>query len=186
MTDGASRIAREKGNNMKRRLHLTLVPLFATTFLSAQTLIIPQAPDGQNWRFTLVVTNTTTAAAMASITFFQSINATGDTTSWSPPLDANVANLEVPAASSVFVHSSGTAAALTQGWAQVTSNPPGALQAYVIYTYRLPRETDFRWHRASHFLRYPLSGALRSDRQPRHGIGRGESELEPHFHLREL
>ncbi|HLM98541.1 MAG TPA: hypothetical protein VK335_04630 [Bryobacteraceae bacterium] len=127
---------REKGNKMKRMLRtLILIPLFAVKFLSAQALIIPQAPDGQNWRFTLVVTNTTTAAATASITFFQNIDATGDTTPWSPPLDANVADLEVPAGSSVFVHSSGTAATLTEGWAQVTSSPPGALQAYIIYTY---------------------------------------------------
>jgi hypothetical protein len=156
MIDGPRRIARpqhmarqtmkgrntsEKGNKMKRTLRtLILVPLFAVKFLSAQALIIPQAPDGQNWRFTLVVTNTTTAAATASITFFQNIDATGDTTPWSPPLDANVADLEVPAGSSVFVHSAGTAATLTQGWAQVTSNPPGALQAYVIYTYSPPNK----------------------------------------------
>lgn len=114
---------------------LVLVPLLAVKFLSAQALIIPQAPDGAGWKFTLVVTNTTTAAASASITFFQNIDTAGDTASWVPPLDANVASLEVPSGSSVFVHSSGTAATLTQGWAQVTSNPPGALQAFVIYTY---------------------------------------------------
>jgi hypothetical protein len=129
----------EKGSKMKPTLRtLILVPLFAAQFLSAQALIIPQAPDGQNWRFTLVVTNTTGTAATASIAFFQNIDATGDTASWSPPLDANVADLEVPAGSSVFVHSSGTAATLTQGWAQVTSSPPGALQAYIIYTYSPP------------------------------------------------
>jgi hypothetical protein len=138
MPPGSPNPVAQKGNMQRKLRPLILVPLFAVNFLSAQALIIPQAPDGQNWRFTLVVTNTTTAAATASITFFQNIDAEGNTAAWAPPLDANVANLDVPAGSSVFVHSSGTAAALTQGWAQVTSNPPGAVQAYVIYTYSPP------------------------------------------------
>src|SRR5580700_6859483 len=93
--------------------NLILVPLFAVTSLYAQQ-VISQAPDGGGWKFTLVVTNTTTTAAVASITFYQDTSG-GNTASWTPPLDVNVAELAIPPGSSVFIHSAGTASTLTQG-----------------------------------------------------------------------
>jgi hypothetical protein len=125
-----------KGTNMKHRLvALILFSLCAVSILSAQVLIVAQAPDGAGWRFTLVLTNTTGTAGAVSISFYQDTDTSGDTAPWTPPfLEAvNLAAVTVPAGSSVFLHSMGTAATLTQGWAQITGTP--GIQAYVIYTY---------------------------------------------------
>ena len=118
---------------MKNTLrNLILVPLFAVTSLYAQQ-VISQAPDGAGWKFTLVVTNTTAAETAASITFYQDTGG-GNTAAWTPPLveAVNLSALALPAGSSVFLHSTGTAAALTQGWAQISSTP--GVEAYIIYT----------------------------------------------------
>jgi hypothetical protein len=117
-------------------LVLVLVPLFAVSVVSAQTLNISQATDGGGWQFTLVLTNTTTSNVTVAISFFKDTGSSGDTEAWTPPFvetTVNLAALGVPAGSSVFLHSTGTAAALTQGWAQIT-NAIG-VEAYVIYTY---------------------------------------------------
>lgn len=118
-----------------------LAALFAMKFLSAQTQtqILPQAPDGAGWQFTLVVTNPTTNGATAQVNFFRVDDQAGDTFSWvDVPLveeNVNLGSLDVPPASSVFLHSTGIASTLTQGWAQMTSNSNANLQAYIIYTY---------------------------------------------------
>lgn len=119
---------------MKKTLrNLILTPLFAVGILSAQALVIPQAPDGAGWAFTLVLTNTTTSAAIVKISFTN--GATGE--GWTPPIVENVdlGATTVQAASSLFLHSTGTAAALTQGWAQIQTINTAPVQAYIIYTY---------------------------------------------------
>lgn len=121
---------------MKRALvALVMVPLFVASVLSAQALIVAQAPDGAGWRFTLVLTNTTTSDAVVAISFLQDIDSAGDTAAWTPPFQesVNLTAITVPAASSVFLHSTGTAANLTQGWAQINGGP--GVEAYVVYTY---------------------------------------------------
>jgi hypothetical protein len=120
---------------------LTLV-LFFMSLAFGQTLVISQAPDGGGWQFTLVLTNTTSTNAVVSIAFYQDIDSSGDTEAWTPPFVENVTlgAVTVPAASSVFLHSKGTAGTLTQGWAQI-SNAAG-VEAYVIYTYTVGKSTQ--------------------------------------------
>src|SRR5579872_2292984 len=127
---------------MKYALRSLILVLSLVSFATAQTLVISQAPDGAGWQFTLVLTNTTTSNAVISISFYQDTDNTGETAAWTPPFIENVtlSAVVVPAASSVFLHSKGTAATLTQGWAQIT-NATG-VQAYVIYTYTLGQSTQ--------------------------------------------
>ncbi len=121
---------------MKNTLrNLILVPLFAVTSLYAQQ-VISQAPDGDGWKFTLVVTNTSAGEGGATITFYQDTDTTGDTAPWSPPLDGPITQLSLAPGSSVFLHSAGTATTLTQGWAKVDGTL--GVEAYIIYTYSPP------------------------------------------------
>jgi len=112
---------------------LILIPLILAGCLSAATLLVPQATDGGNWRFVLVVTNTGTTPATAEVTFFQDTS-NGNTSPWSPPVDNNSPILTIPPGASVFIHSAGTASTLTQGFAQITTTN-AAVQAYIVYTY---------------------------------------------------
>jgi len=121
---------------MKRALRvLVLVLLFAVSFVSAQELDVAQATDGGGWSFVLVITNTSTSDQVVSITFYQdNPSSPGETEPWTPPFVESVSPsaLTVPAGSSVFLHSTGTAATLTQGWARITGS---GVQAYIVYTH---------------------------------------------------
>ena len=121
---------------MKRALLvLVLVPLFAVSFLSAQELDVAQATDGDGWSFVLAITNTTTSDQVVSIKFYQdNPSSPGETEPWTPPFveSVNISALTVPAGSTVFLHSTGTAAALTQGWARIIGS---GVQAYIVYTH---------------------------------------------------
>lgn len=123
---------------MKNALRLILFPLFAVSFLCAQSQVIPQVADGAGWQSTLVVTNTTTSNTDVSIFFYadrDASDAPGATLPWDPPfLEGSAADLAVPAGSSVFLHTPGTALTLTQGWGVLTERP--GVVAYVIYTYK--------------------------------------------------
>jgi hypothetical protein len=114
--------------------NLILTALFSMACVCAQVQVIPQATDGANWRFTLVATNTTSSDTTALLTFYQDTGG-GNTAAWTPPFleGGNFSTLALAAGSSVFLHSSGTASTLTQGWAQITSSP--GVEAYIIYTY---------------------------------------------------
>jgi hypothetical protein len=108
-----------------------------TIFLSAlaasgQTLVIPQIADGNGWQTELVLTNTGATATTVSLNFFQSVGA-GVTQNWTPPfLETSVLqNISLPAASTVFLHTPGTAGSLSEGWAQVEGN--SAVSAYAIF-----------------------------------------------------
>ncbi len=115
--------------------------LFALSIGSAQTLIIPQIADGGGWQTTLVLTNTSTAAATANLTFFQSISG-GGTTNWVPPFleTSTPQSVSVPAASTVFLHTPGTATTLSEGWVQVQAG--SAIVAYAIFTQTVPGRTN--------------------------------------------
>jgi hypothetical protein len=114
--------------------NLILTSLSAVIPLCAQGLVIPQAPDGAGWRFTVVLTNTTASDTTASLLFFQE-TAGGVPQSWTPPFvepGVNLGALLLPGGSSLFLHSTGTAATLTQGWAQLVGS---GVAGYVIYTF---------------------------------------------------
>jgi hypothetical protein len=115
--------------------------LFALSIGSAQTLIIPQIADGGGWQTTLVLTNTSTAAATANLTFFQSTSG-GGTTNWVPPFfeTSTPQSVPVPAASTVFLHTPGSATTLSEGWAQVQGG--SAIVAYAIFTQTVPGRTN--------------------------------------------
>jgi len=115
--------------------------LFALSIGSAQTLIIPQIADGGGWQTTLVLTNTSTAAATANLTFFQSTSG-GGTTNWVPPFleTSTPQSVSVPAASTVFLHTPGTATTLSEGWVQVQAG--SAIVAYAIFTQTVPGRTN--------------------------------------------
>jgi hypothetical protein len=114
-----------------------LTALFSMACMCAQEQVIPQVADGGGWRSIVVATNTTSSDTVAAFTFNKDTGTSGATEPWTPPfLEGSAAALNLPAGSSVFLHTPGTAAAVTQGWAQLTAGP--GVVAYVIYTYTAP------------------------------------------------
>jgi hypothetical protein len=126
---------------MKNTLRsLIFTSLFAVTSLCAQQgLVIPQVADGDGWASTIVLTNTTADASQVSLVFYSGGQA------WTPSFvgqGVNPASLSLPAASTLFISTTGTAKALTQGWAELTGAAAGAVVAYVIYTYTNGQNTS--------------------------------------------
>jgi|SRR5579872_3612489 len=121
-----------------RTLILT-VPL-ALTCANAQQ-VIPQVADGGGWRSTLVLTNTTSSATIASLSFFQDTSG-GATQAWTPTFleGGSPSALNLAAGSTLFLHTPGTAGAVSQGWAELTAIP--GVEGYVIYTYRSAGHAD--------------------------------------------
>jgi hypothetical protein len=125
---------KNRGNQMKNAFRaLTLIPLFAMNFLWAQEVVIPQIADGGGWKSTLVLTNTTAAAAVASLAFYKDTTE-GNTETWTPTFLEGGSTADIPLlpGSTTFLHTPGTASTLTQGWAQVAAT--SGVVAYVIYT----------------------------------------------------
>lgn len=96
--------------------------------------ILPQIADGGNWRTAIMLVNTTASAGTVNLNFFQAV-AAGNTIPWNPPFveGSSTQNLAVPAGGTVFLHTLGTSALLSQGWGQVTGST--GIFAYAIYTY---------------------------------------------------
>lgn len=117
---------------------LLCLPLFGQ---SAQTLTVPHVVDGGGWQSTIVLTNTTGASASATLIFHSDTTA-GGTQPWTPPFleVGSTAGLVLDGATSLFLHTMGTAAALTQGWAELDAD--AGIVAYVVFTYRFPGKTD--------------------------------------------
>jgi hypothetical protein len=111
--------------------------VFGVLHLSAQTtpLFIPQIADGGGWQTTLVVTNTTSAALSAAMTFHMETSS-GNTSLWNLTFleSVSVFNLNVPAGATVFLHTPGAAAVTTIGWGQLDA--PSGLSAYAIFRQR--------------------------------------------------
>jgi hypothetical protein len=126
---------------MLTRLSIAAAFVFGIRSGSAQTLIIPQIADGGGWQTELVLTNTSASASTASLSFFQSTN-DGATQSWTPPFleTSSVQNLSLPAAATLFLHTPGTAAALSEGWAQLQAG--SGVVAYAIFTQTVPGRTN--------------------------------------------
>ncbi len=120
------------------RTQLLVCTIFVSALVaSGQTLVIPQIADGGGWQTELVLTNTGATATTVSLNFFQSTTG-GATQSWTPPfLETSVlTNIPLPAASTVFLHTPGTAGSLSEGWAQVQGN--SAVSAYAIFELTVP------------------------------------------------
>ena len=87
--------------------------------------IIADVVDGAGWVTTLVIVNTTASPASASLTCYKETAAgDGSTTSWNPPFieTSLVQNLSLAGGASIFLHTSGTNSALSQGFCQASYN----------------------------------------------------------------
>jgi len=117
---------------------LSCLPVFGQ---SAQTLLIPQVVDGGGWQTAFVLTNRTANPASASLSFRVDTTA-GATQAWTPPFleVSSTTGLALSAGSTMYLHTPGTAASLSQGWAVV--NADAGIVAYAIFTFRHPGRQD--------------------------------------------
>jgi len=111
--------------------NLILTALFSMACICAQVQVIPQVADGGGWRSTLVLTNTSSSPENVTLLFYKDTTS-GATDTWTPPFLEGLPT-SINGGSSVFLHTSGTAAAVSQGWAQLIGSPD--VVAYVIYTF---------------------------------------------------
>ncbi len=117
-----------------------IVFLTAVATCQPQSSNVAQVADGGPWQTILVITNTTTTATTATVNFFQD-TAGGATQAWNlTPLEGSAASVQVPAGSTVFLHTPGTNPTTITGWAQVIA--PGGVVSYAIFTQRVPGRTD--------------------------------------------
>jgi hypothetical protein len=114
------------------------LPLFGQ---SAQTLIIPDVIDGGGWQSTIVLTNSSGAGATATLRFHADTTA-GNTKPWTPAFleVSSTTGLVLAAGSTLYLHTPGTAAVLSQGWAELDAD--AGVVAYVIFTNRVPGHQD--------------------------------------------
>jgi hypothetical protein len=111
--------------------NLILTALFSMACLFAQVQVIPQIADGGGWSSVLVLTNTTATTQGVSLQFFLDTTK-GNTETWIPFFLEGLPT-SINAGSSVFLHTPGTRAITSQGWAQLIASP--GVVAYVIYTF---------------------------------------------------
>lgn len=100
---------------------------------SAQSLILPHVVDGGGWRSTIVLTNLTGSPAAATLVFHQDKSG-GGSDPWNLPfLEASsLGATSVPGGASMFLHTRGTAANLTQGWGEIQAD--NGIVSYIIFT----------------------------------------------------
>jgi hypothetical protein len=118
-----------------------LTALFSLSSVLAQVQVIPQVADGAGWQTTLVLTNITANPDLATLKFHIDTSG-GATQSWLPPFQENIslASLKLPAGSTLFLHTPGTAASLSQGWAELDAD--AGIVGYTIFTNRVPGHPD--------------------------------------------
>ena len=94
--------------------------LFTAAISRAQTQIIPQIADGGAWQTTLVLTNTASAAASVSLSFYQETSG-GATQPWNLAFveGGSTQNVSVPGGGTLFLHTLGTNSGTSVGWAQI-------------------------------------------------------------------
>jgi hypothetical protein len=109
--------------------------------LGAQSLTVPHVVDGGGWQSTIVLTNTTSNPASATLIFHQETTG-GNTQPWTPPFQevVSTSGLSLAGGSSLFLHTAGTAADLSQGWAELNADP--GVTGYVVFTIRVPGHQD--------------------------------------------
>jgi hypothetical protein len=114
--------------------------LLASSLAHAQVLVVPQVVDGGAWFTTIAITNTGAAQTAVSLSFFQEVpGGGGATSSWNLAFVENVqaAAVFLPAGSTLFLHTQGTAANTTVGWGQINEvDGSGVVVAYAIFTAR--------------------------------------------------
>jgi hypothetical protein len=108
---------------------------------SAQTLILPDVVDGGGWQSTIVLTNMSASPASATLSF-NSDTTGGGTQTWTPAFleVGSTQGLVLNGGSSMFLHTPGTDASLTQGWGLL--NADAGIVGYVIFTNRVPGRQD--------------------------------------------
>ena len=111
--------------------------LFALCAASAwsEPLIISQIVDGEVWQTTIVLTNTSSSPASASLSFFQ--ETTGNATQpWNLPFleVASTQSIVLAGGQTLLLHTPGTAANLSVGWGQLIGSP--GVVAYAVFTKR--------------------------------------------------
>jgi len=126
-----------------RLCFLAAVSSFVCSLAHSQTSIIPQIVDGGAWLTTIAVTNTGSSQEIVSLTFFQETGG-GNTSSWNLAFqEGSAAGLVLQPASTIFLHTFGTAATTTIGWGQLQElDAAGAVAAYAIFTQRVPGRSD--------------------------------------------
>ena len=119
-------------------LFLSCLPAFGH---EAQPLIVPDVVDGGGWQTTIAITNGEPAPGTVTLTF-HSDTAGGGTQIWTPAFleTSSTTSLLIPGGSTIYLHTRGTAASLTQGWAQLDAEE--GILAYVIFTNRVPGKQD--------------------------------------------
>jgi hypothetical protein len=119
--------------------NLTLAICLSLSGVYAQVQVIPQVADGAGWATTIVLTNTTATTQLAQLKFNQAVIGGGGATSpWTPPFNENVAlsAINLPAGATLFLHTPGTAATLTQGWGELDA--VAGVVGYAIFTSHAP------------------------------------------------
>jgi hypothetical protein len=111
-------------------------------FAQQSTLYVPQVADGGGWQTTFVLTNRTVNPAAASLSFRSDFTA-GSTSTWTPSFleVSSTSNIVVSAGSTMYLHTTGTAATLTQGYAVVNADAGIAAHAIFAYT-KAPGDTQ--------------------------------------------
>jgi hypothetical protein len=103
-----------------------------------RTQVIAQVADGNNWSTTIVLTNTTTANLTGALDFRTSITGGGGaTTLWNLAFLENIptSSFSIPAGSTVFLQTPGTAGDVSQGYAALTAD--AGVEGYAIFTSRV-------------------------------------------------
>jgi hypothetical protein len=110
-----------------------IIALFAGPSCLAQALILPQIADGANWRTAVILANTTARPTTASLVCYQETSG-GAATPWTPPFveSSNTQPVSILAAGTLYLHTQGTAVALSQGWCELNGS---GVVGYAIYTY---------------------------------------------------
>jgi hypothetical protein len=117
---------------------LVWMPLFGQ---SAQILTLPHVLDGGGWQSTIVLTNSSASAASVSLIFHQDTS-NGGSLPWNPPLleVSSTTGMVMPPGSVIYLHTSGTAAGLTEGWAEMDAD--AGVMGYVVFTNRIAGHQD--------------------------------------------
>lgn len=108
-----------------------------TPAAAPRTQVIAQVADGADWSTTIVLTNTTTANLTGSLNFRTSIpGGGGATVPWNLAFRENLSTsaFSIPAGSTIFLQTPGTAANVSQGYAALTADE--GVEGYAIFTTR--------------------------------------------------